>query len=302
MTLPAPLFEAVPNFSEGRDLVKISRIVEAVRAVPGVKILGIHSDPDHNRSVLTFAGEGEAVLSGAVALARACAAELDLTSQAGEHPRMGALDVLPFVPLAGATMEDAAGLARRVAEMVGSLGYVVFLYGAAASAPHRRDLPDVRRGGYEGVAERLTDPRWRPDFGPLVLDPSRGAVAVGARPFLVAFNAFLDTDDVEVAHTIARRIRESGGGLPALKALGLLVDGRAQVSMNLTDLHLTPIHLALETVRSAASDLGASVESTELVGLAPLPAILDAARYYLGLRELGPEHVLETALHDPYSS
>lgn len=298
MTLPAPLFEAVPNFSEGRDAAKISRIVDAVGGVPGIRVLGVHSDPDHNRSVLTFAGEEEAVLSGAVALARSCAAELDLTSQAGEHPRMGVLDVLPFVPLAGATMEDAAGLARRAGEVLGSLGYVVFLYGAAASAPHRRDLPDIRRGGYEGVAERLSDPRWRPDYGPRMLDPGRGAVAVGARPFLVAFNAFLDTDDVEVARTIARRIRESGGGLPALKALGLLVDGRAQVSMNLTDLSLTPIHLALEAVRSAASDLGASVESTELVGLAPLPAILDAARHYLGLRELGPEHVLETNLHD----
>ena len=301
MTLPTPLFEAVPNFSEGRDGAKISRITGAVRAVPGVRVLGVHCDPDHNRSVLTFAGQEHAVLSGAVALARACAAELDLASQAGEHPRMGVLDVLPFVPLAGSTMEDAIRLARRTAEIVGSLGYPVFLYGAAATAPHRRDLADLRRGGYEGVAERLADPRWRPDYGPRVLDPSRGAVAVGARPFLVAFNAFLDTDDVEVARTIARRIRESGGGLPALKALGFLVDGRAQVSMNLTDLHRTPIHVALEAVRSAAADLGASVESTELVGLAPLPAILDAARHYLGLLDLKPEHVLETGLYDPPS-
>ena len=288
----------MPNFSEGRDGAKISRITEAVRAVPGVRVLGVHSDPDHNRSVLTFAGGEDAVLSGAEALARACAAELDLTSQAGEHPRMGVLDVIPFVPLAGSTMADAVRLARRTAEILGSLGYLVFLYGAAATAPHRRDLPDVRRGGYTGVAERLTDPRWRPDYGPRVLDPRRGAVAVGARPFLVAFNAFLDTDDVEVARMVARRIRESGGGLPALKALGFLVGGRAQVSMNLTDLHRTPIHVALEAVRSAAADLGASVESTELVGLAPLPAILDAARHCLGLRELKPEHVLETGLYD----
>jgi glutamate formiminotransferase / 5-formyltetrahydrofolate cyclo-ligase len=301
MTLPVPLFEAVPNFSEGRDGAKISRITGAVRAVPGVRVLGVHSDPDHNRSVLTFAGAEDAVLSGAVALARACAAELDLASQAGEHPRMGVLDVLPFVPLAGSTMEDAVRLARRAAEILGSLGYVVFLYGAAATAPHRRDLPDVRRGGYKGVAERLEDPRWRPDYGPRVPDPSRGAVAVGARPFLVAFNAFLDTDDVEVARTIARRIRESGGGLPALKALGFLVDGRAQVSMNLTDLHRSPIHVAHEAVRAAAADLGASVESTELVGLAPLPAILEVARHYLGLRDLKPEHILETGLCDPPS-
>ncbi len=299
MALPAPLFEAVPNFSEGKDGIKISRLTEAVRDVPGVRVLGLHSDPDHNRSVLTFAGEEDAVLAGAVTLAKACTSELDLASQAGEHPRMGVLDVLPFVPLAGSTMDDAVRLARRTAEILGSLGFPVFLYGAAAAASHRRDLPDVRRAGYEGVAERLKDPRWRPDYGPHVLDPRRGAVAVGARPFLVAFNAFLDTDDVQVARVIARRIRESGGGLPAVKALGFLVGGRAQVSMNLTDLERTPIHIALEAVRSAAADLGASVESTELVGLAPLAAILDSTRHYLGLRELEAEHVLETRLYDP---
>ena len=299
MALPAPLFEAVPNFSEGKDGEKISRITEAVRAVPGVSVLGVHSDPDHNRSVLTFAGEEDAVLAGAVALAKACAIELNLATQAGEHPRMGVLDVLPFIPLAGSTMDDAVRLARRTAEILGSLGFPVFLYGAAATAAHRRDLPDVRRAGYEGVAERLKDPRWRPDFGPHVLDPRRGAVAVGARPFLVAFNAFLNTGDVEVARAIARRIRESGGGLPAVKALGFLVGGRAQVSMNLTDLERTPIHVALEAIRSAAADLGASVESTELVGLAPLAAILDTARHYLGLRQLEAEHVLETRLYDP---
>jgi glutamate formiminotransferase len=299
MVMPAPLFEAVPNFSEGKDGAKISRITEAVRTVPGVRVLGLHSDPDHNRSVLTFAGEEDAVLAGAVTLARVCTSELDLVSQAGEHPRMGVLDVLPFVPLAGSTMDDAVRLARRTAEILGSLGFPVFLYGAAATASHRRDLPDVRRAGYEGVAERLLDPRWRPDYGPHVLDPRRGAVAVGARPFLVAFNAFLDTDDVEVARLIARRIRESGGGLPAVKALGVLVGGKAQVSMNLTDLERTSMPVALEAIRSEAAKLGASVESTELVGLAPLAALLDTARYYLGLRELAPDHVLETKLYGP---
>ena len=299
MALPAPLFEAVPNFSEGKDEAKISRITEAVRAVPGVRVLGLHSDPDHNRSVLTFAGEEDAVLAGAVTLAKACASELDLASQAGEHPRMGVLDVLPFVPLAGSTMDDAVRLARRTAEILGSLGFPVFLYGAAATAPHRRDLPDVRRAGYEGVAARLKDPLWKPDYGPHVLDPRRGAVAVGARPFLVAFNAFLDTDDVEVARAIAGGSGRAAAASPAVKALGFLVGGRAQVSMNLTDLERTPIHVALEAVRSAAADLGVSVESTELVGLAPLAAILDSARHYLGLRELQAEHVLETRLYDP---
>jgi glutamate formiminotransferase / 5-formyltetrahydrofolate cyclo-ligase len=295
----SPLFEAVPNFSEGKDPTKISRITDAVRAVSGVRILGFHSDPDHNRSVLTFAGGEDPVLEGSVALAKACAAELDLASQSGEHPRMGVLDVLPFVPLEGATMDDAVRLAHRAGESLGALGFPVFLYGSAATSQHRRSLPDIRRGGYLGVSSRLRDPLWEPDYGPKTLDPHRGAVAVGARPFLVAFNAYLDTDDVEVARTVAREVRESGGGLPAVRALGFGVGGKAQVSMNLTDLDQTPIPVALEAVRSAAGGLGASVESTELVGLAPLEAVLQTARYYLGLRELDAHHVLESRLYGP---
>ena len=293
----APLFEAVPNFSEGRDAAKISRITQAVRAVPDVRILGLHSDPDHNRSVLTFAGQEDRVLAGAIALAKACAAELDLASQSGEHPRMGVLDVLPFVPLEGATMNDAVRLANRAGESLGSFGFSVYLYGSAATTQHRSSLPDIRRGGYVGVASRFRDPMWKPDYGPSTLDPHIGAVAVGARPFLVAFNAYLDTDDVEVARTVARQIRESGGGLPAVRALGFGVGGKAQVSMNLTDLEQTAVPVALEAVRSAAADLGASVESTELVGLAPLEAVLQTARYYLGLRELDAHHVLESNLY-----
>jgi glutamate formiminotransferase / 5-formyltetrahydrofolate cyclo-ligase len=292
-----PLFEAVPNFSEGTDATKISRISEAVRAISGVRILGLHSDPDHNRSVLTFAGGADSVLEGAIALAKACAAELDLASQSGVHPRMGVLDVLPFVPLEGANMDDAVRLAHRAGESLGSLGFPVYLYGSAATTKHRRSLPDVRRGGYEGVASRLEDPLWKPDYGPKTLDPHRGAVAVGARPFLVAFNAYLDTDDVEVAKAVARKVRESGGGLPAVRALGFGVGGKAQVSMNLTDFEQTPIPVALEAVRSAAAGFGASVESTELVGLAPLEAVLQTARYYLGLRELDAHHVLEWRLY-----
>ena len=295
----APLFEAVPNFSEGKDNAKISRITGAIRAVPGIRILGLHSDPDHNRSVLTFAGEEDPMLSGALALAKACATELDLALQSGEHPRMGVLDVLPFVPLEGATMDDAVRLALRAGETLGSLGFPVYLYGSAATNPHRQALPDVRRGGYEGVASRIRDPLWKPDYGPTTLDPHRGAVAVGARPFLVAFNAYLDTDEVEVARAVARRVRESGGGLPAVRALGFHVGGMAQVSMNLTDLEQTPIPVALEAVRSAAADLGVSVESTELVGLAPLEAVLQTARYYLGLRELEADHILESRLYGP---
>jgi glutamate formiminotransferase / 5-formyltetrahydrofolate cyclo-ligase len=293
-----PLFEAVPNFSEGRDAARISRIAQSVRDFPGVRVLNVHSDPDHNRSVLTFAGEEEAVLEAAVTLAGACAAEIDLASQTGEHPRMGSLDVLPFVPLEGATLEDAARLARRAGERLGRLGFPVYLYEAAATAPHRGNLADIRSGGYEGLAARLEDPLWQPDYGPPELDPHRGAVAVGARPFLVAFNAYLDTADIEVARAIALEVRERDGGLPGVKALGLSVGGKAQVSMNLTDLEVTSIAVALEAVRAAAADRGAQVESTELVGLAPLEAILQVARHYLRLRELEDKHVIEAALWD----
>jgi glutamate formiminotransferase / 5-formyltetrahydrofolate cyclo-ligase len=291
-----PLFEAVPNFSEGRDKEKVERIAGSVRAVPRVRVLGLHSDPDHNRSVLTFAGEEDAVLEAAVALAGACADEIDLSTQAGEHPRIGSLDVLPFVPLEGSTLEDAARLARSAGERIGSLGFPVYLYEAAATAPHRSNLADVRRGGYDDLATRMKDPLWQPDYGPPELDPRKGAVAVGARHFLVAFNAYLDTDDVNVAKAVARKVRERDGGLPGVKALGLKVGGRAQVSMNLTDLEATPIPVALEAVRSAAAEHGASVESTELVGLAPLEAMLQVARHYLALRELRREHVLEAVL------
>ena len=293
-----PLFEAVPNFSEGRDEEKIGRLVAAVRAVEGVRVLGLHSDPDHNRSVLTFAGEEGAVLEAAVALTKACASEIDLASQTGEHPRMGSLDVLPFVPLEGAMLEDAASLARLAGERIGALGFPVYLYEAAATAPHRRNLAALRRGGYEGLATRLGDPLWQPDYGPPELDPRKGAVAVGARSFLVAFNAYLDTKDVGVARTVARRVRERDGGLTGVKALGLEVGGWAQVSMNLTNLEKTPIPAVLEAVRSAAAEHGVSVASTELVGLAPMEAILQVARHYLRLRELEKEHILEAALWD----
>ena len=294
------LFEAVPNFSEGRDGEKISRIAASVRDVPGVRVLNLHSDPDHNRSVLTFVGEEESLLQASIALARACASEIDLTTQSGVHPRMGALDVLPFVPLgpplSDATLEDAIRLAKAVGEDIGALGLPVYLYGAAASAPYRKNLADVRRGGYERLVTRTRDPLWKPDYGPKEIPPRSGAVAVGARPFLVAFNAYLDTDNVKLARAVASEVRERDGGLPGVKALGLLVGGRAQVSMNLTDLERTPIPAALEAVRRSAERRGAKVGSTELVGLVPLAAVLEAAKRYLALPDLRPEHVLEVAL------
>ncbi len=294
------LFEAVPNFSEGRDAEKISRIASSVRDTPGVSVLDLHSDPGHNRSVLTFVGEEGPLLQASLALARACATEIDLAAQSGVHPRMGSLDVLPFVPLgrpvSDATLEDAARLAKMVGEAIGASGLPVYLYGAAASAPHRENLADVRRGGYQGLAARIEDPLWKPDYGPADIPARSGAVAVGARSFLVAFNAYLDTDDVEVARAVANEVRERSGGLSAVKALGLLVRGRAQVSMNLTDLERTSIAAALEAVRRSAHRRGAKIESSELVGLVPLSAILEVARHYLALPELRSGHVIEAAI------
>lgn len=294
-----PLFEAVPNFSEGRDLARVERIADAVRAVPGVRVLGLTSDADHNRSVLTLAGEAEPLLAAAAALARACAAEIDLAGQTGEHPRVGSLDVLPFVPLEGATLEDAASLARRAGERIGALGFAVYLYEAAASAPHRRNLAEIRRGGYEGLAARAGGEGWTPDYGPSVPDPALGAVVVGARPFLVAYNAFLDTADVEVAREVSARLRERDGGLPGVKAIGLEVAGKAQVSMNLVDLSKTSLPAAVERVRELAAERGARVESTELIGLMPLEALLETARHYLALPRLEPGDVLEYRLRAP---
>lgn len=209
---------------------------------------------------------------------------------------MGSLDVLPFIPLEDATLEDATRLARKAGRTIGSFGFAVYLYEAAATVPERRNLADVRSGGYKGIAARIQEPAWTPDYGPAELDPRLGAVAVGARPFLVAFNAYLDTADVEVAREVAKSVRERDGGLPGLKALGLEVAGRAQVSMNLTDLEQTSLPAALEAVRGAAADHGSKVESTELVGLAPLEAILETARYYLALPELSKEQLVETNL------
>lgn len=243
-------------------------------------------------------GEESPLVEAATALARACAAEIDLSAQTGAHPRIGALDVLPFVPLGEATLEDAARLAHKAGERISTLGFAVYLYESAASAPHRRNLADVRHGGYEGLAARASEPDWKPDYGQSELDSRLGAVAVGARPFLVAFNAYLDAEDMEAARTIAGKVRERDGGLPGVKALGLSVKGKAQVSMNLTDLEKTSLPVALEAIRIEAAKLGTRVDYTELVGLMPLDALIQTAGHYLTLPDLERTRVLEAGLWD----
>jgi len=268
------VIECIPNVSEGRDRPTLDRFVEAV-AVTGCRVLDLHDDPDHYRSVLTFVGEEDALFDGALALAREATGSIDLRARRGVHPRMGAVDVIPFVPLRGATMEDCVRLARRVGRAIGEeLRIPVFLYGAAASSDARRNLAEVRRGQFEGLAAKLARPEWIPDFGPSRPHPTAGAVAVGARGFLVAFNVVLKTADLTIGRRIARAIREADGGLKGVKALGLPLAGRrlVQVSMNLTDVGSTSLLAAYERVEREATALGASVVESEIVGLVPRAA------------------------------
>lgn len=292
-----PLVECVPNFSEGRRQEVIEAIVAAIAAVPGTQVLDVQSDADHNRSVVTFVGGPEAVLEGAFQGARRAAELIDMTQHRGAHPRMGATDVIPFVPIRGVTMADCVALARRLGQRLGEeLGIPVYLYEEAATRPERQNLADVRRGEYEGIRELIgSDPAHAPDFGPAVMGTA-GATAVGARPFLIAFNVYLTTGDVEVAKKIAKTVRHSSGGLRFVKALGLLVEGKAQVSMNLTDYRRTPIHVVVEMIRREAARYGVMVERSELVGMIPQEALLDAATWYLQLDGFTPDQVLENRL------
>jgi glutamate formiminotransferase len=289
--------ECVPNFSEGRRKEIIDQIVEALASVEGVRVLDVQSDADHNRSVLTMVGEPEAVEEAAFRGIERAARLIDMDQHQGEHPRMGATDVVPFVPIAGMTMADCVEMARRLGERVGrELSIPVYLYEEAAIRPERRNLADVRRGEYEGLkVEIKTDPHRAPDFGPARMGKA-GATAIGARPSLIAFNVYLNTDDVAIAKAIARAVRHSSGGLRYVKALGLLVEGRAQVSMNLTDYRQTPVHRVVEMIRREATRYGVATVSSEMVGLIPNEALVDAARFYLQLDDFSPDQILENRL------
>jgi glutamate formiminotransferase/formiminotetrahydrofolate cyclodeaminase len=295
--MTAKIVECVPNFSEGRREPVIQALVGAVRAVPGALLLDRHSDPDHNRTVLTFAGEPQAVFQAAFAAIRTAAELIDLNHHQGEHPRIGATDVVPFVPIAGVSMDECVELARRLGQKVAQeLDIPVYLYEAAATRPERVNLENVRRGEYEGLKEAIArDPERQPDFGPTRLGPA-GATVIGARQPLIAYNVYLSTDDVQVAKRIARAVRHSSGGLRYVKALGMLVEGRAQVSMNLTDYRRTPVARVVEFIRREAARYGVSIHHSELVGLIPQDALLDAAQWYLQLDEFDKDQVLEVRL------
>jgi glutamate formiminotransferase len=294
-----PLLECVPNVSEGRDPRAVEAIAEAVRAVSGARLADVHADPDHNRSVFTFLGSPHAVEEAAVALAAAVLTRVDMREHHGIHPRIGALDVLPFVPLRELAMDDAVAIARRVGERLGrEHGVPVYFYGAAATRTERRAVRDIRRGEYEGLAARLADPAWCPDCGPAVFHPRGGAMAIGARDILVAYNIWLDSSDLSAAKAIASAVRESSGGLPCVQALGLPLErrGLVQVSMNLLDYRRTGIARAYDAVAAEAARRGIPIKRAELVGLAPRAAFEGRAPASVGLPDLTDARYLETYL------
>ncbi len=295
------LVECVPNFSEGRSRDIIDAVADAVRRSGPARLLDLSSDPDHNRSVLTMAGDPESLRLATLALVAVCVERIDLTRHRGRHPRMGAVDVIPFVPIRGVSMQDCVGLARALGEEIARRHSLpVYLYEEAAASTGRRNLADIRKGEFEGFPAKMASPDWKPDFGPDRVHPTAGCVAVGARPFLIAYNINLATDRLEVARSIAAAIRHSSGGLRCVKAMGLFLEDRrqAQVSINMTDFRSTPVHRVFEMVRSEAARFGVAIAGSEIVGLVPQDALIEAASHYLRLEGFDPSRVLERRLEE----
>ena len=295
--MPSTLVECVPNFSEGRDKAKVDAIVEAMK-MPGVFLLDREMDSDHNRCVITLVGERDAIQEAAIRGVGKAAELIDLTKHQGAHPRMGASDVVPFIPIDGVTIEDCVAMARHVgAEIWKRYQIPVYLYEAAATTPERQNLENIRRGQFEGIrAEIGTNPARKPDFGEARVHPSAGATVVGARKFLIAYNVFLNTPDVEIAKKIAKAVRFSSGGLRFVKGAGFLVRGLAQVSMNLTDFEQTPVHRAFELVKREAARYGVMPISSEIVGLVPKKALEQAAEWFLQVENFDSSLILENRL------
>ncbi len=295
--MPNTLVECVPNFSEGRDAAKVDAIVDSMK-VPGVFLLDREMDADHNRCVITLVGERDAIQEAAIRGVGKAAELIDLTKHQGAHPRMGATDVVPFIPITGVTIEDCVAMAKHVgAEIAQRFQIPVYLYEAAAASPERQNLENIRRGQFEGIrAEIATNPARKPDFGEARVHPTAGATVVGARKFLIAYNVFLNTTDVEIAKKIAKAVRFSTGGLRFVKGSGFLVRGSAQVSMNLTDFEQTPIHRVFEFVKREAARYGAVPVSSEIVGLIPKQALEQAAEWFLQVENFDSSLILENRL------
>ncbi|HBT19589.1 MAG TPA: glutamate formimidoyltransferase [Clostridiaceae bacterium] len=292
------IVECVPNFSEGRDAAVIDKIVDAFRGKEGVKLLDYSSDKDHNRTVVTVTGEPEPLKAAVLDAVERAKELIDLRNHQGEHPRMGACDVVPFIPIKNFSIEEAITLSKEVGEAIGKMGIPVFLYERSASAPHRENLAAVRKGQFEGMAEKMNEEKWQSDFGPKAPHASFGVVAVGARMPLVAFNVNLSTSEVAIADAIAKKVRHIGGGLRYCKGMGVHLKDRnlAQVSMNLTDYTKTSVYRALEMVRFEAKRYGVSVVGTEIIGLVPQQALIDCAEYYMGIENFTSDQILENKL------
>jgi glutamate formiminotransferase len=295
--VPNTLVECVPNFSEGRDKAKVDAIVEAMK-VPGVFLLDREMDADHNRCVITLVGEREAIQEAAIRGVGKAAELIDLTKHEGAHPRMGAADVVPFIPIDGVTIEDCVAMAKHVgAEIAKRFGIPVYLYESAATSPERQNLENIRRGQFEGIRDEIaTNPARKPDFGEARVHPTAGATVVGARKFLIAYNVFLNTPDVDIAKKVAKAVRFSNGGLRFVKGAGFLVRGMAQVSMNLTDFEQTPIHRVFECVKREAARYGVMPVSSEIVGLIPKQALEQAAEWFLQVQNFDSSLILENRL------
>ncbi|NDV63871.1 glutamate formimidoyltransferase [Bacteroides sp. 224] len=293
------IIECVPNFSEGRDLEKIDKIVAPFRGKQGVKLLDYSNDEDHNRLVVTLVGEPEA-LSEAIIEAVGIAVDLiDLNTHSGQHPRMGAVDVIPFIPIKNVTMEEAIALSKQVAGKVAELYKLpVFLYEKSATASHRENLAAVRKGEFEGMAEKIKLPEWKPDFGSAERHPTAGSVAIGARMPLVAYNINLSTNNLDIATQIAKNIRHINGGLRFVKAMGVELKERniTQVSINMTDYSKTALYRAFELTRIEARRYGVTIVGSEIIGLVPMEALIDTASYYLGLENFSMQQVLEARI------
>ena len=287
--------ECVPNFSEGRDLEKIDKIVAPFRVRQGVKLLDYSNDEDHNRLVVTVVGEPEPLRDAVLEAIGIAVRLIDLNKHQGQHPRMGAVDVVPFIPIKNVTMEDAIALSKEVGEEVAKrYDLPVFLYEKSATAPHRENLAAIRKGEFEGMAEKITQPEWQPDFGPARRHPTAGTVAIGARMPLIAYNINLSTPSLEIAQDIAKKIRFIGGGLRYCKAMGVELKDRGitQVSINMTDYTRTALYRAFELVRIEARRYGVSIVGSEIIGLVPVEALVDTAAYYLGLENFTMKQVL----------
>ncbi|EGD52700.1 glutamate formiminotransferase [Thermoanaerobacter thermohydrosulfuricus] len=295
------IIECVPNFSEGRDQEKIAQLVKEVVSTEGVKLLDYSSDKDHNRTVITFCGDAKGVKEAAFKLIKKASEIIDMRYHKGEHPRIGATDVVPFIPVKNATMEECIQIAREVGEKVGrELSIPVYLYEEAATTPERKNLENIRRGEYEGFFEKIKQPEWKPDFGPQEMNPKSGATVIGARNFLIAYNVNLATDNINIANKIAKAIRFSNGGYRYVKAMGVELKERGivQVSMNLTDFNKTPIYRVFETIKAEASRYGVNVIGSEIIGLVPAKALFDVADYYLRIENFSENMVLENRIYE----